>query len=333
MSGLPDISINDWINYNPNRGVLGLHHFGLPGTGKSNFQSGLFQICLKRKEQEFLIMPGDRFCEWKHFPVHPKFPTKLNILVPKKADIQYINFKKNGWFVDVNYDDLDIFHYLKPSHRMLVIYDQHLPMGQRVELWNEIFSQLLNRSEYLERSIGLFFHEAGIYFDEFSEGEQWKQIKLFSEKFVEHRKALVRLVFLSQLQSEVKSTLRKKCPFQIVRKSWLGKTYPKALRKAAPFTHIHQYHFLFGGIYIKNNTTSKFKENKKKFRMIPPRVSLNDKGGLDVVGVDEKKPKKGDKICICGYFWTPRVAKPKKCPKCGHRFDYPEENSQNTDNS
>ena len=323
MSAKPDISVLDWIKYNPNVGTLGLFHFGLPGSGKSNFQSGLFQMCLRRGE--FLIMPGDRFCEWRHFPNHKHFPTKMQILVPKFSDgqdIHYHNFKKNNWFIDVDFEDLDIFQFLDEEKRMLVVYDQHLSMANRVYLWVNIFQQLLDRTEYLDTAFGLFFHEAGIYFDEFAEGEHWKAIRLFSSLFVEHRKALVRPVFLSQLESEVKSTIRKKCPFHIIRKSFLSKSYAKSLRKAAPFTAIHQYHFVYGGIYIKSNVTNKFWENKEIYKMIPPRVSFNEMGAQ----IDEEEGQKSAfpllKCKKCSHEWQANVSKPKKCPNCGKRYDY-----------
>ena len=320
MSAKPDVSILDWIKYNPNVGTLGLFHFGLPGSGKSNFQNGLFQMCLKRGE--YLIMPGDRFCEWRHFPNHPKFPTKLQILVPKGEDIYYHNFDKNGWFIDVDYKNLDIFNYVNPKKRMLVIYDQHLPIGERVNLWVNIFQQLLDRTEYIDTAFGLFFHEAGIYFDEFAEGEHWKAIRNFSSLFVEHRKALIRPVFLCQIESEVKSTIRKKCPFHIIRKTFLSKNYPKSLRKAAPFTPIFRYHLVYGGIYIKNNETNKYYENKKIFKMIPPHVSFNEKGGGNGVEGGQKLSLQELKCPNCLNIWQPKVNNPKKCPQCSKRFDY-----------
>lgn len=320
MSKLPDVSIVDWIKYNPNVGTLGLFHFGLPGSGKSNLQSGLFQKCLKRGE--YLIMPGDRFCEWRHFPNHPKFPTKIKILVPEDVDIYYHNFKKNGWFKDVDYNNLDIFDHINPKQRLLVIYDQHLPMAERVYLWVNIFQSLLNRIEYIDIPFGLFFHEAGTYFDEFSEGEHWKAVRAFSSLFVEHRKALIRPVFLCQIESEVKSTIRKKCPFHIIRKTFLSKNYAKSLRKAAPFTFINQYHLVYGGIYIKGNETNKFYENKKIFKMIPPRCSFNEMGGQNVVGEEQKSSSIRLKCPKCSHIWTKQANKPQKCPNCGKRFDY-----------
>ena len=281
-------------------------------------------MCLKRGE--FLVMPGDRFCEWRHFPNHPKFPTKIQILVPKFPEgqgIYYHNFKKNDWFIDVDYKNLNIFNYIDEEKKMLVIYDQHLPMPQRVYFWCDIFQKLLNRIEYVDTPFGMFFHEAGIYFDEFSEGEHWKAIRLFSSLFVEHRKALIRPVFLSQLESEVKSTIRKKCPFHIIRKSFLSKNYPKSLRKAAPFTRIHQYHLVYGGIYIKNNECNKFYEVKKIYKMIPPHVSFNDKSTPIYPTIHPKKSQFPPITCKkCLKSWKPRVQVPVECPHCHSRIYY-----------
>ena len=292
----------------PNVGTLGIHQFGLPGSGKSNFFSGIIQMCLKKGE--FLIMPGDRFCEWRHYPFHPRFPTKIKILTPKDVDIYYHGFERNGWFESVDYEDLDIFNHVNNNQRALVIYDQHLPLWQRVRLWLKVFLQLLNRIEYVDIPFSLFFHEGGIYFDEFAEGDHWKAVKEFSQLFVEHRKALIRMELISQLESEIKSTIRGKCVFQIVRKSFLSRRYPKSLRKAAPFTRIHQYHLLYGGIYIKNNVTNKFSENTQKWKMIPQVLYQTSQKKVGKLPFGRKQCPK------CQHIWVPRVASPKKCPNC-----------------
>jgi hypothetical protein len=286
---IPDISILDWIKHNPNVGTLGLLQFGLPGTGKSNLSTGLIQKCMN--QGEFLVMPGDRFCEWRHFPNHPKFPTKMRILVPEGVNIHYHKLRKDGLFTDVNLEDLDIFKFIDKKHRMLVIFDQHLPLAQRVFFWGNIFEQLLNRIVFVDIPFILFFHEAGVYFDEGAEGDQWKAIRDFSSIFVEGRKALIRPVLLSQLESEIKSTIRKKCTFQIIRKSFLSRNYPPKLRKAAPFTPLHKYHLVYGGIYIRNNETNKYYENPTVYKMIP-RVSFIRKESLE----SQPNKSKSDKI-------------------------------------
>lgn len=310
---MKNIGIKDWINYNKNVGVEGLHMIGLPGTGKSNMSTGLAQKCLQK--EELLVMPGDRFCEWRHFPFHPKFPTKIRILVPKDIDIHYHNFKPNGWFHEVDYSELNIFDYLDKDHKLLVIYDQHLPLSERAKLWTHYAEQLLNRDIFLETAIGLLFHEAGIYFPEFASGDQWRAIKKFSELFVEFRKGLVRTQLVSQLDTEIESTIRKKCMYACIRKTKLSRSggWPKALVKKTPFTALNEYHWVFGGLYNRNNTITKFFEKKTIFKMIP-RSSMN--GVPKRVKVREKI-EKTPLICpYCDYEWTPRIDKPKKCPKC-----------------
>jgi len=275
--------------------------------------TGLAQKCLQKGE--FLVMPGDRFCEWRHLPFHPKFPTKIRILIPKDIEIFYHNFKPNGWFHEITFDDLNIFDYLDKNHKLLVVYDQHLPLNQRAQLWTQLSEQLLNRDVFLEVAIGLLFHEAGIYFPEFASGDQWRAIKKFSELFVEFRKGLVRTQLVSQIDTEIESTIRKKCMYACIRKTKLSRSggWPKALVKKAPFTALNEYHWVFGGLYNRNNTITKFFEKKNIFKMIP-RSSMN--GVSKDENVREKEPRK-DLICsYCGYEWTPRIDKPKKCPKC-----------------
>lgn len=314
-----NIGIKDWIHYNPNVGVEQLHMIGLPGTGKSNMSTGLAQKCLQKGE--LLIMPGDRFCEWRHFPFHPRFPTKIRILIPKDVDIFYHNFKRNGWFHEVDYNELNIFDYLDKDHKLLVIFDQHLPLSERAKLWTNYAEQLLNRDTFLEVAIGLLFHEAGIYFPEFGSGDQWRAIKKFSELFVEFRKGLVRTILVSQLDTEIESTIRKKCMYACIRKTKLSRSggWPKALVKKTPFTALNEYHWVFGGLYNRNNTITKFFEKKNIFKMIP-RPSMN---GVPKRGIVREKVTRQEIICSkCNYQWIPRLDKPKKCPKCKSWLEY-----------
>ena len=306
-----DLGIRKWINYDPNVGVEGLHMIGLPGTGKSNMATGLMLQCLKKGES--MIMPGDRFCEWRHYPFHPKFQWKIKILIPKDTPISYVNFEPNGWFKEVDYADLDVFDHLQNGVRLLVIYDQHLRLQHRTAVWVKVLTQLLNRTEHLEEAIGLLFHEAGIYFSEFSSGDQWRAIKDYSELFVETRKGLVRNLIVSQLDTEIESTIRKKCMFACIRKTKLSRTigWPKPLIQAAPFTPINRFHWVEGGLYNRSNTIAKFFEKKLIYKMIP-RISLSKAGETDV-----NDKKKMTKTCrYCQYTWSPRKKEPRQCPKC-----------------
>lgn len=317
-----DIGIKDWIDYNPNVGTEQLHMIGLPGTGKSNMSAGLFQKCLGKKN-EFLVMPGDRFCEWRHFPFHPKFPTEIKILVPKDIDIYYHNFKKNGWFEDIDYENFDIMNHLNEKNRLLVIYDQHLPMAERTGLWAKIAVQLLNRIEFIDVAIGLLFHEAGNYFTEYASGAHWKNIKSFSESFVEFRRGLIRTILVSQLDTEIESTLRKKCVYACIRKAKLSRSvgWPRPLVKRSPFTALNEYHWVFGGLYNRGNTINKFYEKKNIFKMIP-QVSMN--GGPKSTPPEKSRQRNKITCKKCDYEWTPKVDEPKYCanPKCKSWLEY-----------
>lgn len=308
-----NIGIKQWINYKPSVGVEALHMIGLPGTGKSNMSTSLYNKCLNRGE--FLIMPGDRFCEWRHYPFHPNFQTKIKILIPENVDIHYHNFKQNGWFEETNYDKLDILTYLDEKTRLLVIYDQHIPVPERSLLWVKVLEQLINRIEYLDLAMGLLFHEAGILFPEYASGNQWRAVKKFSELFVETRKGLVRTLLISQLDTEIESTIRKKCLYACIRKAKLSRSvgWPKPLIKAAPFTKLNEYHWCWGGLYNRKNTITKFQEKKNIFKMIP-RVSIIK--GESVTIARKNLPDEQIECPHCEYTWIPRTNFPKRCPKC-----------------
>lgn len=281
-----NISIKNWINYNPSVGVDALHMVGLPGTGKSNMATGLMQKCLQKGE--LLVMPGDRFCEWKHYPIHPKFPTKLTLIVPKDINIFYHPEREKEFHIhteEVDYKNLNVFDFLNNDRRVLVIYDQHLRLEHRTMLWVKVMDQLLNRTVHFQKPVGLLFHEAGILFPEYSIGDQWRGIKRFSELFVESRKGLVRTLFVSQIETELESTIRKKCMYQVFRKCRIGRMYDPPLRKAVPFTKLNEYNLCFGGLYTRNNNIAKFFEKKIVMKMIPP-LSIN---GGEVVDVDGEK--------------------------------------------
>jgi len=278
-----NISIKKWINYNQNVGVDALHMIGLPGTGKSNMATGLMQKCLQKGEM--LVMPGDRFCEWKHYPIHPKFPTKLTLVVPKDIEIFY-HPKEEDFKVhkeEADYEKLNVFDYLNEDRRLLVIYDQHLRLEHRTMLWVKVMDQLLNRTIHYMKPIGLLFHEAGILFPEYSIGDQWRGIKRFSELFVESRKGLVRTLFVSQIETELESTIRKKCLYQVFRKCRIGRAHDPPLRKAVPFTMLNEYNLCVGGLYTRNNNIAKFFEKKFIMKMIPP-LSINGGENGDAEG-------------------------------------------------
>lgn len=272
---MTNISVRDWINYKQSVGVESAHMIGYPGTGKSNMSAGLFQKCLQRGEA--LVMPGDRFCEWKHYPSHPKFPTEFNVIVPKTPDIFYYPDKetitRKGEWHDIDYNKLDVFNYLDEDNRLLVIYDQHLRLASRCALWVNVLTQLLNRQVLVNKAVGMLFHEAGILFPQNAIGNQWRAVDEFSERFVECRKGLVRIMLVSQIDTEIESTIRGKAMYAFIRKATLNKSWPQLLRKVAPYTPINEYQLVLGkGLYLLDNEIGMFYENKKIIKMVPSQL-------------------------------------------------------------
>lgn len=323
---MTNLSIKNWINYRPNVGVEQAHMIGYPGTGKSNMSTGLFQKCLQKGEG--LVMPGDRFCEWRHYPFHPKFPTNLTVVIPKEPDLYYYPDKETvqmkGRWIETDYKNLDIFNFLDDDNRLLVIYDQHLRLASRSKLWSNILGQLLNRDPSIlkEKAIGMLFHEAGILFPQNAVGDQWRAVDKFSELFVECRKGLVRVMLISQIDTEIESTIRGKALYNIIRKAWLGRSWPKLVRKVVPFTPLNEYQLVLGkGLYLLDNIIDCFFEKKSIFKIIPSQ--LIDEGKETHNG--SKKVLRRLECPKCGHIWKPLKDNPVKCPntRCQHYFDYP----------
>ena len=208
----------DWIDYKPNVGVEMLTVTGLPGWGKTNMALNLIYRCVQKGE--ILVIPGDRFCEWKHFTRYSKVFKKIKIIVPKNNNIFYhgkgLNAMKDE-MIPLDYKKLDVMDLIGEDTNMLVIYDAHLPIGERAWLWTNVVDQLLNRHTHINKAIALLFNEAGVLFPENASGDHGKACDKFSEIIVDTRKGLVRPIFVSQLQSEVKSTIRKKAMIKIFR--------------------------------------------------------------------------------------------------------------------
>lgn len=278
---MTNLSIKDWFNYKESVGVESAHMIGYPGTGKSNMSAGLFQKCLQKGEG--LVMPGDRFCEWKHYPYHPKFPTKFNVIIPKEHETEIFYYpdkekiQQRGEWVEEDYTKLNVFDYLDEDHRLLVIYDQHLRLASRTALWANILTQLLNRITMVNTAIGMLFHEAGILFPQNAIGQQWRAVDEFSERFVECRKGLVRIMLVSQIDTEIESTIRGKAMYAFIRKATLNKSWPPLVRSIVPFTPLNEYQLVVGkGLYLLDNEIELFYEKKLKMKMIPMQlIDLN----------------------------------------------------------
>jgi len=277
MSKAIDITIRDWIDYKPNVGVEMLQVSGLPGYGKTSMGNTLILECADKGES--WVIPGDRFCEWRHFHKY-SIVEEIIVIIPLGLDIYYHGDLLNKWklnnntdirFVELDYAKINIMDYLPDDGkvRMVAVFDAHYKINKRSWLWVNISNQLINRTTHLDKCIGILFNEAGILFPQNAQGDHWKAVAEFATTIVDARKGLLRLIFISQIQTEIMDTVRKKCMFKVFRKGWVAKDEPKAIRKAAPFTARNEYHLSCGGLYCKSNTIDKFIEEKEISKMIP----------------------------------------------------------------
>ncbi len=312
-----DVNIWDWINYRKNVGVEGLHIIGLPGTGKSNMAMALAVYCMQKGEH--VILPGDRFCEWRHFLEYDI--CNVTVLVPEEAPIEYIPKKiKEKWYIKrISYKKLDIFKYLTDKPTVLAIYDACFEIADRARLWVHVTKQLLNRIKFIDKAIALLFHEAGIYWPENARGEHWGAVEDFSNLFVDCRKGLVRPILVSQLQTELYHPIRMKCMALVHRKGFPSRRLPDPLQKAIPYTALNEFHFQYGGLYVRNNLIDCFLEKKILYKMVPRRYIDGD----SLPSHHQEKNQKQKLRCrFCGHEFKPKVQHPLSCSMCKNYFGY-----------
>lgn len=301
-----NISIKNWIFYDEDVGVLALHQWGQPGSGKSNMSTGLAAQCVS-KNNEFLIMPGDRWCEWKHFLSHPLLDSiKITVLIPDDLDPFFYGLTGNeDFFKKVNYKELNPLDYLTEEKRILVIYDAHIHPKDRTFLWLSILKQLLNRREHINRCFGILYHEASVLFPERARDNKWHDIQEYSQLFVECRKALIRHQFVSQTETEIESSFRTKCTYQILRRGRASRHHHMEVRKSTPFLEIDEYNLVIAsGGFKKYNDTKKFYENKKIMKIIPSEVTYVERGVPSEQDKMDFKPDFSEKYGK--IFYTPR---------------------------
>lgn len=285
------VTLKKWIFYDPDVGVLAAHHTGQPGSGKSNMSTGLAAQCVK-KNNEYLIMPGDRWCEWKHFLDHNLLKgINLQVIVPDNCPINYYGLSQGeNYLIECNYDEINVFDYLDPINRILVIYDSHIHPQDRTYLWLNVLQQLLNRDTLVNTCIGLLYHEASVLFPERSRELKWHDIQEYSQHFVETRKGLIRHQFVSQVEYEIESSIRMKCGIQFLRKGRAGKHHHPEIKASTPFLDIDEYNLVISsGGFKKYNKIKKFYEKKKIMKMIPTRTTYVTREERDTtIKIDEK---------------------------------------------
>ncbi len=299
MPKLPDIE--DFINYNKNVGPLQLISIGYPGTGKSSHATNILIKCFARKK-ETAIMHGDLTCEWRHFLRYSKYVKKIKVIFPKEADIFKINidklfddkYKVELLFIeDVDFNTLNVMDYLEDKC-LVVVYDDCFYPTSKTILWRNIAHQLISRDKMLDYTITYLCHEAGNYYPQTANKEQWKAVDDFVSYFVYFRKMGIRAILLTQLESEVSDRLRKKCIWKVYRICYpRDRGHARLIKKYIKKMSISNYNLFYGDLYSPLNINKTTKKIKIK-TMIVPRILINLKGGADRASEQAKKvnPKK-----------------------------------------
>ena len=286
------VRMEKFRNFDLKVGVDGAQFIGLPGSGKTSFAMLICKDLIKDRGEN-ILMSGDRFCEFRHFFRYPRFVKKIYLFLPlpeiqtlhfhniphvENKPIDYAISKKYGIpfeSIFVDYETFNINEYIKEdlTSTVFAIYDQHFQgkfLYKRAELWKRITKQLLERVELLDVAITTLFNEAGILFQEGASGKHWKEINEYSEIVVENRKGLVRPIYLSQLETEMVHTIRKKMLWKCYR---LGTTsakgVPLAVQRAAPFQSRSAYILMYGNLFSIGNQVPKLSELSETWKIIP----------------------------------------------------------------
>lgn len=283
-------SIDAFIKFNPSVGTDSMHIIAYPGQGKSVQATGIMIRCIWNGEMG--IMPGDRFCEWRHLD---NYDIDIKVLVPTGVHIDTIHlpkkFNEDTW-IRVNYDELKIIDYMEPG-KLVVVYDRCFNRVDRVRLWTELMKQLSGRLTYHDVPVVYLDHEAGVTFPEMRSGKLWQAVEDFVTLFVDFRKALIRCIFLSQIESELHRGLGSKTLWKIFRLSRPSKgSVGCEVRKYIRRTRRDTYHIFFGGIYEPFKSNPKIKEKKYIWKMIPRDIITYGESPTGTVEV----PAAGDYI-------------------------------------
>ena len=317
-------TLDAFVNFNPKVGTEGLHITGFPGSGKSNMANRIFLDCMKR--QNMGLLRGDRFAEWRHLVNYlNKYELRIIVLMPENyEDYEMVNFPDFNTLAQygvifqlVKYPIVNIMEFMNEG-TIVVVCDFMLDLKDKGWLWVGIFEQLINRVKNIDMPITYLDHEAGIMLPEIALSDtkksrsHWMAVNRMCELYVDFRKALIRPIFVSQLEHEIKHQIREKCIFRIHRQGIVSHRNPENIQKRAPKLPLNHYIITIGReLYNPNCTVRKFKETTDIWKMVPTAMLALEPNG-------HTKPRLAS-CASCGYEWEPRVAKPKKCPQCTGR--------------
>lgn len=312
MTNSLGVSYEDIINIDPNIGVDYVLFAGLPGFGKSS-QINLFLIEFLRRGH-LVVMPGDRFCEWRHFFRYPNTVKKITLIMPQNEKIFFEPTNLLDMFLhrfliptEIKYVDYRKFNILEhlpleATSEIFIVYDQQYRtmmlendeildyLWKRTALWTKINMQLVDRTIHLDKAIITPFHEGAVYFDQGASDLQWHAIRAYAKSLVDNRKGMVLPMYATQNESDMEQIITNKCIWKIYRKGGAKKTVDSKLRKKIPFTKRNQYQISYGGLYIADNEIDEFDEIKEIWKMIPQGVPQE----IQTILQEEKDKKQQD---------------------------------------
>jgi predicted Zn-ribbon and HTH transcriptional regulator len=314
-------TLDAFLNYNPAVGTEGLHITGFPGSGKSNMGNRIFLDCMSSGDMG--ILRGDRFAEWRHLVNYLKeYELTMEVLIPGWQYIKTVNVPDEAllnaqdcYINTVDYPIVNIMKFMEPR-KIVVVCDFMYDLKDKGWTWVNIFEQLINRTEYINIPITYLDHEAGITLPEIALSDtkksrsHWMAVNRICELFVDFRKGLIRPIFISQLEPEIKHQIREKCIFRVHKQGIISRRNPEKMQKRAPRLPLNYYILSVAReLYNPNCIVDKLEETNEVWKMIPTKM----------LAIEETNGHISKRCNNCGYVWESSTKSPIKCPNCQSR--------------
>jgi len=165
---------------------------------------------------------------------------------------------------------------------LVVVYDDCMDSTSKTNLWTKIAKSLVLRNTHVDKPVCYLNNEAGITYPELAGKDQWRYLDEFAEYFVYFRKAFVRAILLSQLETEIYHRIRGKCIWKIFRIAVPGKhSIGRPVRKYARRMRRDNYHIFYGELFTPLNLNPKINEIKSIWKFLPSDlINLNGEEGI-----------------------------------------------------
>ncbi len=297
--------------YNHKAGTQPMHIFGVLGSGKTLIANQVALTDMKINKSNMFI-PGDRFCEFRHFYNYSNIIKKIVLIFPKGEELHYSNIpfeikdqrdfvfmgiRTQILMIDYFHEDFDIMDLMFENTRstIFVIYDNHLygeELWKRTKLWVHINLMTLNRIILLRVPFIFLFNEAGILLPQIAFDKQYREVKKFAELIVEARKGFNLFIMISQIESQIEHTIRIQAFWKIIKKAVVSKRHHELILKYAGHQSVDSFILENASLFaLINKIEKKFKELKTEWRIIPQntKAQLRNKertSGFDVESRD-----------------------------------------------